>query len=155
MKKTLLIVTLLFISIVGHSQTFISGKLTYEVISTQPNKVKVIDYNTTGGTTVVIPSSVTRHILGTGGIGITYSVTEIGANAFKYNSLVNVTIPNSVISIRNGAFEDNYLTNVLIPDSVISIGYKAFKDNLLTDISFSSALTIIGYEAFKNNQIAL
>ena len=72
---------------------------------------------------VIIPSTVTYN-------GTTYSVTSIGASAFRNSSsLTSVTIPNSVTSIGRGAFYGcSSLTSVTIPNSVTSIGDDAFSE---------------------------
>jgi hypothetical protein len=53
-------------------------------------------------------------------------VTSIGNEAFAYNLLASVTIPNSVTSIGYRAFKNNQLTSVTIPNSVTNIDYGAF-----------------------------
>ena len=70
---------------------------------------------------IVIPESVTYN-------ENTYSVTSIGASAFRSCSgLISVTIPNSVTSIGNYVFNGcSGLTSVTIPNSVTTIGYDAF-----------------------------
>jgi hypothetical protein len=55
------------------------------------------------------------------------TVTNIGAYAFEYSSLTNVTIPDSVTSIGPYAFEYSSLTSVTIPDSLTNIGAGAFQ----------------------------
>lgn len=68
-------------------------------------------------TVVEIPSEI-RH----------RPVTEIGDYAFdRYDSLTEVTIPDSVTKIGEGAFQGcSNLTEVTIPDSVTEIGKYAF-----------------------------
>ena len=70
---------------------------------------------------IVIPSQVTYN-------GQTYSVTIIGASAFRECSgLISIIIPNSVTSIGGFTFlECNSLTSIIIPNSVTSIGSNAF-----------------------------
>ena len=62
--------------------------------------------------------------------GSTYTVTEIGENAFKdCNNLSSVTIPNTVKTIENWAFYRCYgLKTITIPNSVERILYGAFED---------------------------
>ena len=64
-----------------------------------------------------IPSTVSYN-------GETYTVTEIGYNAFNSCSkLESVTIPNSITFIDDGAFFDcPNLTSITIPESVTKIG---------------------------------
>ena len=70
---------------------------------------------------VVIPEMVNYR-------GVTYSVTSIGEDAFKYcEGLTSITIPESVTSIGNRAFLGfTGLTSITIPESVTSIGVVAF-----------------------------
>ena len=95
---------------------------------------------------VVIPSSVDYN-------GITYSVTNIGNNAFSgCSSLTSIVIPNSVTGIGYGAFYccDN-LTSIEIPNSVTSIGQIAFENcTNLTDVVIGNSVTSIGNDAFAD-----
>lgn len=84
--------------------------------------------------------------------GITYSVTSIGAEAFRSCSdLTSVTIPNSVTSIGSSAFYGcRGLTSVTIGDSVTSIGHEAFYDCVgLTSVTIPNSVTSIGEFAFQ------
>ena len=109
MKKAIFLTfTLLSISL-GFSQTFTLNDIEYEVTSTSPAEVKVIDYDRPGtATTVNIPNSVDNG-------GVTYSVTSIGDWAFANNFLTSVTIGLGVTSIGDWAFNSNDLTSVIIP----------------------------------------
>lgn len=71
--------------------------------------------------TINIPASITY-------LGITYSITSIGDNAFSgCSNLTAVYIPNSVASIEDYAFEYcSNLSTISIPNSVTKIGYAAF-----------------------------
>ena len=101
--------------------------------------------NYSGLTDADIPSSVTYY-------GTTYSVTSIGAFAFKdCSSLTNVSIPSSVCSIGYGAFANcNLLTSVIIGDSVTSIGGLAFKNcGLLFSVTIPNSVISIGESVFS------
>ena len=79
---------------------------------------------------IVIPSSVDYE-------GVTYSVTKIGASAFRSCvDMTSIEIPNSITSISNWAFcSCSDLTSIKIPNSIISIGEGAFsKCSSLTSI---------------------
>ncbi|MBQ9143899.1 MAG: leucine-rich repeat domain-containing protein, partial [Paludibacteraceae bacterium] len=88
--------------------------VTYQVYSSSTNYSDL--------TTATIPENVTHN-------GITYSVTEIGEDAFRAcKSLTSVTIGNSVTSIGSWAFQGcSALTSITIPNSVTSIGIWAFE----------------------------
>ena len=93
---------------------------------------------------VVIPSSITSE-------GQEYSVTTIGASAFKEcGGLTSITIPNTVTSIESYAFWYCIgLTSVTIPNSVTSIGKQAFYYcSGLTSVTIPNSVTSIGSDAF-------
>ena len=93
---------------------------------------------------VVIPETVTYN-------GTTYSVTNIGGDAFAgCSSLTSVTIGNSVTSIGEWAFLNcSSLTSVTIPNSVTSIGDNAFRYcSSLTSVTIPNSVTSIGDYAF-------
>ena len=108
MKKTLLFLTTLFVSVIGYSQTFTENFITYQVTSTTNNTVRIFDYNTAGGPVLTITNTVTDTSTGT-----MYSVTEIANFAFENNQLTSVTIPSNIVSIGDFAFQGNPLTCVI------------------------------------------
>ncbi|MFK7781713.1 leucine-rich repeat domain-containing protein [Psychroserpens sp.] len=173
MKKQLLILTALIISMIGYSQTvgdtFTDNFISYEITSISPNTVEAIDYNTAGGNVVTIPDTVPHNTN-------IYSVTSIGFEAFRLNQLISVTISGNVNTIKNSAFSDNNnmtnatiqngvvdiwnsaffncgLTSITIPDSVTSIGNQAFDYNDINSLSLGSGLNTIGNAAFRHNQL--
>lgn len=118
---------------------------------------------------LTIPSSVTYN-------GTTYTVTEIGQNAFwTCNGLTSVIIPNTVTSIKNQAFYEctgltlvnigdavhdiavesfafcSSLTSLIIPNSVVFIGPRAFEfcDGLVS-LSFGNSVGVISTLAFRD-----
>lgn len=150
MKKQLLLLSILLITLVGYTQTFTVNNITYSVIS--GTTVSVTDYNTNGGTSVTIPSQVTPNSSGkfsaTNSNLITYTVTRIANQAFGNNGLTSVTIPNTVTNIGTSAFQSNQLTQLVIPSSVTTIGANAFTSNNLTCIS---SLAVIPPTIFTGN----
>lgn len=78
-------------------------------------------------------------------------VKSVGSYAFyRYENLVDVTIPDSVTSIGKSAFYFTKLVNVTIPSSVTNIGYGAFETcNKLTNVEILGNVTI-ETAAFKN-----
>jgi hypothetical protein len=79
-------------------------------------------------------------------------VTTIGANAFYYENITNVTLPNSITNIGNGAFNAcNSLGSVTIPGSVLSIGDLAFAScGKLTNLTISAGVASIGNGTFES-----
>ena len=80
-------------------------------------------------------------------------MTTIGENAFGFNALNSVTIPNSVTTIGDQAFTANGLTSVTIGNSVATIGDQAFIVNGLTSVTIPDSVTTIGDYAFFDNDL--
>ena len=123
------------------------------------DEIVITNYNNTCPKDVVIPSKIdNKTVITIGGeafsfnqltsVTIPNSVTTIGSAAFSFNQLTSVTIPNSVTTIGHHAFSSNQLTSVTIPDSVTSIGNYAFFDNQLTSVTIPNSVTTIGKSAF-------
>lgn len=83
-------------------------------------------------------------------VEIPSDVTAIGAYAFAYAPITNLTIPNTVIHINNYAFYNcSSLTSIVIPDSVTSIGNYAFYNcSSLESVIIGNSVTSIGNSAF-------
>ena len=69
--------------------------------------------------TYIIPATVSYN-------GQTYTVTEIGHNAFNNSQARNVTLPSTVVYIATHAFSRSGLESMTIPESVKGIGECAF-----------------------------
>ncbi|MFD2726642.1 leucine-rich repeat domain-containing protein [Hyunsoonleella rubra] len=123
--------------------TYVYDYITYQVISVANSTVRAFDYNTAGGTVVNIPATIPNGL-------ITYTVTEIGNNAFQSNNLTSVTLPNTLTYIGESAFFINNLTSLTIPDSVINIDDGAFANSQnLTNLVLGNNLTTIGDFSFR------
>ena len=146
MKRTLLNVLTLWVSILGYAQTFTIDYITYDVTSTVPNAVMITDYDTTGGAAINIPSTVMYG-------GESYAVTSLGDSAFSNKFLTSVIIPNSIETIGAYAFSSNLLTNLVIPDSVTNVGEAAFEENQLTSVVLSNNMVSISDALFTENQL--
>ncbi len=152
MKNIVSFLCLLAINVSSLAQTFTVDGLNYEVISTDPNEVKI-----TGGTPatsdLVIPPSVIDN-------GITYNVTTIGVQAFGLEegdgtaaTITSVLIPNTVREIQDRAFSENQITgNLVIPNSVTTFGIDVFTFNQITSVILPTGLTEIpeGILAFND-----
>ncbi len=120
--------------------TFIVDGITFQVSTSNPSTLEIIDNTNTGA--IIIPSFI---------FGI--SVTTIGVNAFRDNSLTSVEIPDSITTIENSAFRNNSLTSIQIPSSVASISAGAFRNNNLTTVFIEEGVTSIEASAFRDNAI--
>ena len=82
-----------------------------------------------------------------------YTVTCIGAGAFKYGNTINsVVMPRGITEINNYAFADvSTLTQVILPETLINIGDNAFYGTGITSIYFPQSLQRIGKNAFENS----
>ena len=77
------------------------------------------------------------------------SVIRLGG--FRGNRLTSIKIPNSVTHIGVGAFAENPITSVIIPNSVIYIGDFAFANSRLNNVAISDNVAFIGESAFQAN----
>lgn len=80
----------------------------------------------------------------------TYTVTSIGANAFKnYYTMTNVTLPNTITSIGADAFRGCRNATINIPESLTTIGEGAFADcDQITELTLPATLTSLPALAF-------
>ena len=111
------------------------GDYEYEILD--DGTVEITRYNGKSQT-ITIPNTINGK-----------KVTSIGEFAFRYCSVLTVTIPNSITSIGSCAFFDSSLASITIPDSVTSIGSEAFSNcNNLTSIDIPDSVSSIGSYAF-------
>ena len=108
MKKQLqLILSVHFMVVAGLTgygqqvgDTFTVDDIQYKITST--TEVEVVDYTFTTTSDVTIPPTAMDNSSNTN-----YTVTAIGAGAFKEKQLTGVEIPNTVTRIDSIAFKDN------------------------------------------------
>ena len=113
-------------SIPEPNETFQSGDLLYSIISTNPPHVSVVGHvdgeNAQGE--LIIPETVNYE-------GVTYTVTEIGYEAFYQCSGLtgNLVIPSTVDTIMTRAFKNcsGFTGDLVIPNSVRHLGGGAFE----------------------------
>ena len=141
-KRNLIFLSLLILGVLLLTSCFLSPPITEDILKGQvmtPEEYFTFDsatrtitgYDVTGGSDVVIPSTI-------GGV----AVEHIGNSAFYDKALTSVIIPKSVMSIGDWTFYNNQLTSVIIPNSVMSIGYFAFAINHLTSITIGANVDI-------------
>jgi hypothetical protein len=148
MKKTLLLSISLFLVSIGHSQTFISNGISYEII-TGTSTVNAVDYNTLSGSVVVVPKTVTNP-----NTSAKLSVIGIGADAFKEKGLTSLTLSEGLLVIKNRAFYNNSITGTLvIPNSITTIEAHAFNFNAITDLNLGSGIEVVLTGVFGNNNL--
>lgn len=80
------------------------------------------------------------------------TIRIIGKEAFRYNALTSIDIPNSVISIKMSAFNGNRLQSLTLPESVREVEGGAFTLNEISELKLSSGLTVIS-PAFAFNKL--
>ncbi len=107
-----------------------------------PSTGTITDYDRANGPKdVVIPSTI-------GGV----PVTTIGDNAFEWDGITSVKIPDSVTTIGSNAFHANNITSVVIPGNVRSIGMYAFWYNVnLQHVTIEEGVQTIWNGAFSEN----
>lgn len=96
--------------------------------------------------TVTIPSKIKVD-------GVSYTVTKIGAAAFKYAGFTTVNLPNTITLIDKDAFMDSWVKNLTIPPKVEKIGANAFKDALLTSAVIPGSCSELGDYALSMSSL--
>ena len=128
----------MMISSVGITNEMIDSGLVVGTIS----DVGIINYDSTCGVDVSIPSRVNGKV-----------ITTIGVGAFQSKGLTSVRIPNTVTSIDENAFSDNLITSLDIPESVRFIMYQGFKNNPLESLTLHNGINTISDESFANSNL--
>jgi hypothetical protein len=146
MKKTLLILFLLFNSIIALAQQFQYDNVFYQVIPFTTTAQVASNQCLILGS---LPGNITIHPTVTYN-GTDYTVTTIVDGAYYQCGIQSITIPNTVTSIGNEAFKYcTVLNNVVIPNSVTSIGTSAFYGcTNLTSVVLSNSITTIPESCF-------
>lgn len=82
-----------------------------------------------------------------------FPVRIIGNSAFSSRGLNSVKLSNSVTTINENAFRYNNLKKIVIPDSVTYLGIRAFYSNMISNLTLSNSVTKISEMAFASNQL--
>ena len=79
-----------------------------------------------------------------------YGITKIGLDAFKYNKVESIKLPDGLKSIEDFAFKNcNNIKDISIPEGVTQIGNYAFSNcHSLCSIKLPSTLESLGYYSF-------
>ena len=95
----------------------------------------------------IIPATVSYN-------GQTYTVTEIGREAFDNSKARSVTLPSTLKYIAAWAFTRTDLESIVLPPSVKAIGNMAFwSSKQLRSITFNEGLEVIGTTVFQSTAI--
>ncbi len=120
LKKLVLVLVMLVVSVAARAADFIVGGIAYEVRSDEDLTCAVVSHPDQYSGDVVIPASVTYN-------DQTYAVVEIADNCFESNSEVtSVTIPNSVTSLGISCFSSCGITSVSLPNSITGLPDECF-----------------------------
>lgn len=128
------------------ARSFTSGKLCYNVTSSNTVTCTGLKANCSNTTSVSIPSTVSCN-------GKTYKVTKVANNAFKNNDcLKTVNVSNNVKSIGTNSFSGcDSLKNVKLGNCVKSVGSNAFSNcPKLNTVNGSSKIKSLGNNCFGN-----
>ena len=82
------------------------------------------------------------------------TITSIGYQAFRGNSLKTLTIPDSVVLLGSTAFERNQLVSVQISKNIKVLNSWVFSGNYLTSVVIPVGVEKIDYFAFAWNQLS-
>lgn len=107
---------------------------------------RVKGYEETLKKTITIPSKIKVD-------GVSYTITKIGAGAFKDADFTTVNLPNTVTLIDKDAFLDSWVKNLTIPPKVEKIGANAFKDARLTSVNIPGTCSELGDYALSMSSL--
>ena len=87
-------------------------------------------------------------------IDIPSGLTEIGANAFRYTGISEITVPDGVTRLEEYTFYHcDKLQKATLPDGITFIGNSCFsEDTELLDVNIPASVETIDEYAFFNNQ---
>lgn len=139
MKKFLLTIFSVTALAIAAQTTFTVGDLKYTV--TGNNTVEVSGSATNDVTAIDVPATVENE-------GITYDVTAIGEEAFRWSKVVTAVIPSSVKVIKHGAFNGADLASLTLNEGLTWIGNYSLACKNLTTIDIPSTVVKIDDNAF-------
>ena len=112
-----------------------------------------------GGNTsekIVVPATIMYE-------GLTYTVNEVGNNAFRYSKayitnnkyVTEIVLPNTIIRIGENVFANSNITSVKLSEGIVRIGRKAFSGSSITSIIIPASVTdmLIGDTFYDCNKL--
>jgi len=134
------------------SETDNTIRVTYEYEDGRNDKGNQL-YRSDYSGDIVIPPTIEIN-------GKSYTVKEIGEQAFRSSKVTSVQLPNTIKSIRYGAFaKASYLGRINIPNSVVEIEDYAFSQSGVKDVVLSNSVKALGdfifYECYDLTSVAL
>lgn len=172
MKKTMLMLLALIVSVNVGAADFEEDGISYDILSDDDRTVEVVNNNSAYVGDVVIPARVTHD--GTTytvaaihfqaffkcadlySISIPETVTDMGRYSFtQCTSLQEVTLPKNATAIPDGMFWGcTSLKTIELPSGVTEIGEYAFANcSALGDINLPSGLVFLGKAALMGTAI--
>lgn len=138
--KKLLLSALLTSALVCNvsAKEFTEGTLTFRTTSATTAEVAKGADKTTEFT---VPQTVTSD-------GVTYTVTAIGENAFKWSDATKIVLPSTIDSIKSSAFDASDLAEINLPDGLTYIGKYAFDGVKMAEFVCPKGLKKIDGSAF-------
>ena len=150
MKKLLIYLFTLSISIVCHAYDFKVGEICYNILSTADMTAEVTYYkyvidekNGYGGENgiLTIPETVSYE-------GLTFNVVRIGDHACYGSGCKTIVIPDCITSLGKGCFEYSNIKYITIPGSIKILPERALCSCYeLEEVNLSEGLEIIEHEA--------
>jgi hypothetical protein len=133
----------------GYKTTNANGYANYALVESivLPDTVKTIEDYGAANSSYVSSGAMLKMLQ------LSPSVEVIGSNAFQYNNLYSLTIPDNVLEIGTTAFSNNVLSSVKLGNGLARIPGSAFRHNNLTSITIPNSVTSIGNYAFSDNNI--
>ena len=138
MKKILLFL-MASAALAVSAQTFTVDQLNYKVIG--DNRVEVSGSADKTMTTLNIPETVEND-------GVTYTVTAIGDQAFRWSTVTTAVLPATIDTLRHGAFNSSDLVSITLNDGLKYIGANALSCKKMPSIDIPGSVEMIDESAF-------
>ena len=141
MKRALwMLVCLMAIASVNAETNVTIDGLRYSLSGAYASVREVAEGNTSEK--IVVPATIMYE-------GLTYTVNEVGNNAFRYSKayitnnkyVTEIVLPNTIIRIGENVFANSNITSVKLSEGIVRIGRKAFSGSSITSIIIPASVT--------------